>query len=248
MKDNNGGQKEYIMEIRLQKFIADAGIASRRAAEKLILKGEVEVNGEIVKMMGIKIDPTVDEVKYKGEVLKKVEAIEYYLLHKPVRIVSTAADEKNRTCVVDLIKSTHRLYPVGRLDFLSSGLLILTNDGDMTYKLTHPKHEIAKHYEVKISPPITLDDVKKLRAGIDLDGEMTLPCKVKLIKNQSATQVYSIILKEGKNRQIRRMIEKVNSKVIGLERTAIGNITIDGLKYGQYRKLTKDEVIYLKTL
>jgi len=235
------------MEIRLQKFMADAGIASRRAAEKLIANGDVKVNGEVVREMGVKIDPSKDEVMYKKKLLRKVDEMEYFLLHKPVRIVSTASDEKGRTNVVDMITSSHhRLYPVGRLDFMSSGLLILTNDGDLTFKLTHPSHEIEKTYMVKIMPPITLNDVKKLRAGVDLDGETTQACKIKLVKDGKTSQTYSIILKEGKNRQIRRMIELVGSKVMTLERISIGNIKIDGLKYGQFRALTKEEVDYLK--
>lgn len=236
------------MEIRLQKFMADSGICSRRAAEKFIQRGEVKVNGQVVTEMGVKIDPMVDEVQYKSKVLRKVDEMEYYLLHKPTRVVSTASDEKGRTNVVEMVKSNHRLYPVGRLDFMSSGLIMLTNDGDLTYKLTHPKHEIEKQYVVQVSPPLNLDDVKKLRAGVDLDGETTRPCKIKLLKDQHKSQTYSIILKEGKNRQIRRMIETVDSHVMKLERVAIGKIKIDGLKYGQSRRLTKDEVAYLKNL
>ncbi len=236
------------MEVRLQKFIADAGIASRRASEKLISDGYVKVNGEVVTQMGIKIDPTQDEVMYKSKVLKKQATLEYYLLHKPTRVVSTASDEKGRTNVVSLVKSPYRLYPVGRLDYMSSGLIILTNDGDLTYKLTHPKHEIDKEYFVKVQPPINIKQIKMLRAGVDLDGERTQPCKIKLMKDNSNTQVYSIILREGKNRQIRRMVELVGSKVVTLERVAIGKIRIDRLKYAQYRPLTKDEIDYLKGL
>lgn len=237
------------MEIRLQKFIADAGIASRRASEKLIAAGHVKVNGVVVTEMGIKIDPTKDEVMYKSKVLKKVEELEYFLLHKPVRVVSTVSDEKGRTNVVDMIKTSHhRLYPVGRLDFMSSGLLILTNDGDLTYKLTHPKHETEKEYLVKVAPPISIADIKKLRSGVNLDGDMTQPCKIKLMKDNQSSQLYSIILREGKNRQIRRMIEQVGARVVTLERVAIGKIRITDLKYGQYRSLTKEEVIYLKGL
>lgn len=238
------------MEVRLQKFIADAGIASRRAAEKMIARGDVKVNGHVVTEMGIKIDPRVDEVMYKSKVLKKQAEFEYYLLHKPTRVVSTASDEKGRTNVVEMVKSPYRLYPVGRLDFMSSGLLILTNDGDLTYKLTHPKHEIDKTYIAKVEPPISIENVKKLRAGVDLDGDgdRTQPCKIKLLKDNKNTQEYSIILREGKNRQIRRMIELVGSKVVKLERSAIGKIKIDGLKYGQYRPLYKEEIDYLKNL
>lgn len=234
------------MQVRLQKYMADCGIASRRASEKLIEQGLVKINGEVVTELGIKIDPTVDQVSYKGRDLGKVEPFEYFLLHKPVRVVSSASDEKGRQNVVDMVKSHHRLYPVGRLDYMSTGLIILTNDGDLTYRLTHPSHEFEKTYTVRISPQITLEQVKKLRAGVDLDGEKTLPCKIKLIKDIGNSQIYTIALREGKNRQIRRMIESVGSKVMTLERSAIGKITIDGLKYGQYRPLTKDEINYLK--
>lgn len=236
------------MEVRLQKFMADSGVCSRRAAEKLIAKGDVKVNGIVVTEMGVKINPMVDEVMYKSKVLRKVGALEYYLLHKPVRVVSTASDEKGRTNVVDMVKSNHRLYPVGRLDFMSSGLIILTNDGELTYSLIHPSHEVEKQYSVKVTPPISMENVKRLRAGIELDGEQTLPCKIKLLKDMHKSQIYSIILREGKNRQIRRMVEAVGSKVETLERIAIGKIKIDGLKYGQYRPLTKDEIAYLKKL
>ncbi len=177
------------MEVRLQKFMADAGICSRRAAEKLIAKGDVKVNGQVVTEMGLKVNPMTDEIMYKSKVLRKVEALEYYLLHKPVRVVSTASDEKGRSNVVDMIDSHHRLYPVGRLDFMSSGLIILTNDGDLTYKLTHPKHEVEKQYVVKVSPPISIPDIKKLRAGVDLDGEMTMPCKIKLLKDNQKNSI-----------------------------------------------------------
>lgn len=238
------------MEVRLQKFIADAGICSRRAAEKLILRGQVKVNGQVVTEMGIKIDPIMDEVEYKGDILHKVSEFEYYLLHKPRRVVSTASDEKNRTNVVEMVKSNHRLYPVGRLDYMSSGLIILTNDGDMTFNLTHPSHEVDKQYLAKVSPKITEDDLEKLREGVLLDGdkEKTLPCKIKMTNEDATSQTYSIILREGKNRQIRRMVEIVGSKVESLERISIGEIKIQGLKYGMYRHLDEDEITYLKNL
>lgn len=236
------------MEVRLQKFIADAGIASRRASEKLIADGYVTVNGEVVTQMGIKIDPSQDEVMYKNKVLKRQTTLEYFLLHKPTRVVSTASDEKGRTNVVDLVKSPYRLYPVGRLDYMSSGLILLTNDGDLTYKLTHPKHEITKEYLVKVEPPISIKQIKMLSEGVDLDGERTQPCEIKLMKDNGTTQDYSILLREGKNRQIRRMVELVGSTVVTLERVAIGNIRINRLKYAQYRPLTKSEIDYLKGL
>jgi len=236
------------MEERLQKFIASTGICSRRAAERLIANGEIKVNGEVVTEMGIKVDTALDQIEYKGENLNKEEGYSYYLLHKKVRVVSTASDEKGRMNVVDCISSPHRTYPVGRLDFMSSGLIILTNDGDLTYKLTHPKHEISKEYVVRVTPIISKKKVEFMKKGMDIGEEVTQPCVITLVEEKKGVQTYRIVLHEGKNRQIRRMFEQVESKVLSLERVAIGKIRIKGLKYGTYRMLTKEEIVYLKSL
>lgn len=236
------------MEERLQKFIASTGLCSRRAAEKLIAEGNVKVNGRTIVEMGMKINPDIDIVEYKNKRILKDQVFVYYLLHKPLRVVSTASDEKDRKSVVDCVPNKYRVYPVGRLDFMSSGLIILTNDGDLTYKLTHPKHEVTKEYIVKIKPSITMDTIKKLRSGIDIGEELTRPCKIELLEDKDDSQVYKVLLQEGKNRQIRRMFQKVDSNVIALERVAIGEIRIEKLKYGDYRVLTKDELNYLKNM
>ncbi len=234
--------------MRLQKMMASSGVASRRKSEELILEGRVKVNGELVTELGFKVDENKDSVEVDGKIINISEKHVYYILHKPERIVSSAKDEKGRKTVVDMIESEARLYPVGRLDFMSSGLIILTNDGDLTYKLTHPKHDITKTYEVTISPCLNAKQVSKLRSGVAIDGRKTYPCQVHLLKQSGNRQTYNIILKEGRNRQIRKMVEAVGSNVIKLKRIAVGDITLKGLDYGEYRKLSKAEVKYLKRI
>ncbi len=236
------------MEIRLQKYMAEAGIASRRASEKLILDGKVTVNGFVVTELGTKVDPSRDSVEYNGERISIDEKLVYYMLYKPVRVVSTASDDQGRDTVVDMIPSKHRLFPVGRLDFMTSGLIIMTNDGDLTYKLTHPKHEVAKTYIAKVTPKP--DDIKldEIRNGVKLTEYETSPCVIKSIGHGPDWVSYSIVLKEGKNRQIRKMFEYAGVKVLNLERVSIGKLTLKGLKYGGYRELTVSEVDYLKGL
>lgn len=236
------------MEIRLQKYMADAGIASRRASEKLIEQGLVKVNGLVVTEQGIKVDPQKDVIEYNGSRISQDETFVYYMLYKPVRVVSTASDEKNRESVVDMIECEHRLYPVGRLDFMTSGLILLTNDGDLTYKLTHPKHEIEKNYIARVSPKVSNEDIELLRNGIELEAYTTSPCTIKRIESRGDSETYSIILKEGKNRQVRRMFEHVGARIVSLERVSVGKLTLSGLGYGEYRQLTEEEVEYLKQL
>ncbi len=234
--------------IRLQKMMASSGVASRRKCEQYILDGRVVVNGQIVTELGTKVDENKDVIEVDGKEIKVSKKYVYYILHKPERIVSSAKDEKGRQTVVDLVPSDERLYPVGRLDFMSSGLILLTNDGDLTYKLTHPKHDIEKTYEVVISPTINSEKINKLRQGVVIDDRKTRRCKVHLLKQTKDNQKFNIILKEGRNRQIRKMIEAVGSNVIKLKRVSVGDITLKGLDYGKYRKLTKWEVDYLKRI
>ncbi len=234
--------------MRIQKLLASSGVASRRKSEDIIRSGRVTVNGEIVTDVATRIDECKDEVCLDGEIVNVKEKFEYYALHKPERIISSASDEKGRQTVVDMIKTNARLYPVGRLDFMSSGLILLTNDGNLTYKLTHPKHEIEKCYEAVVAPPVSMEKIKKLRSGVVIDGRMTHRCSVKLLKMSTKKQTLSIILKEGRNRQVRKMIEAVGSKVLKLKRLSVGKITLDGIKYGTYRRLTKQEIAYLKSL
>ena len=234
------------MEIRLQKYLADCGIASRRKAEELILQGKVEVNKKIVKELGTKIDNEKDEVKYLGKVVKPENDEKIYiLLNKPIGYVTTLDDQFDRPKITDLIKINKRIVPVGRLDMFTSGAIILTNDGDFVYKVTHPKHEIDKTYTVTIIGKITKEDVEKLEKGVEIDdGYITKPAKVKILKideekNQSRL---SITIHEGKNRQVRKMINSIGKKVLALHRAKIGDIDVKDLNLGNWRYLKKNEI------
>ena len=230
--------------IRLQKYFSDCGILSRRAAEAEILAGRVLVNG-IPAVLGDKIDPGVDIVEYRGKaVLPRQDKPHcYVMLNKPRGVVSTAKDEKGRTNVIELVQiSNTRLYPVGRLDMDSDGLLLLTDDGELTNQLTHPRHEIPKIYHVTLSTSPTREQMDVLTSPMELDGYRLLPVKVKQI---GETQL-EMELFEGRNRQIRRMCQKAELKVLRLTRIAIGKLTLDDLPSGKWRYLTENEVEYLR--
>ncbi len=204
------------MEVRLQKYLADCGIASRRKAEELILQGKVMINNRIVKELGTKVDSEKDEVKFSGRVVKpQNDEHIYILLNKPIGYVTTLTDQFDRPTVLDLVKVSKRIVPVGRLDMFTSGAIILTNDGDFVYKVTHPKHEVDKTYTVTVIGNITNEEVDKLRNGVEIEGGyITKPAKVKILrideeKNQSRL---SITIHEGKNRQVRKMCEAIRKK------------------------------------
>ncbi|MBO5397626.1 MAG: rRNA pseudouridine synthase [Clostridia bacterium] len=234
-------------EMRLQKFLSSAGIASRRKCEELILEGKVLVNGKIVTELGTKVNPDTDEVIYNRT---KVELPEekhvYILLNKPIGYVTTANDQFGRDTVLDLVKKVNkRIVPVGRLDMFTSGALILTDDGDFIYKVTHPKHEITKTYTVTVRGIVEESEVQKLREGVIIDEDYTTkPAEAKIIKidkekNQSRMEIK---IHEGKNRQIRKMCEAIGRKVLALHRTKIGNIGVKDLKIGTWRYLNDKEV------
>ena len=230
--------------IRLQKFLSDCGILSRRAAEAEILAGRVLVNG-IPARLGDKVDPDTDNVEYRGKaVLPRGDKSHcYVMLNKPRGIVTTAHDEKGRANVTDLVKIPNaRLYPIGRLDMDSDGLLLLTDDGELTNQLTHPRHQIPKIYHVKISCPPTREQLNTLSAPMELDGYRLLPVGVKLIGDT----LLEMELYEGRNRQIRRMCQAVGIKIQRLTRVAIGKLTLGELPSGKWRYLTDEEVNYLR--
>lgn len=229
--------------IRLQKFFTDTGTLSRRAAEAEIEAGRVLVNGAVAKL-GDKIDPDVDVVEYKGRILRprKDKQYRYIMLHKPRGYVTTAKDEKGRKTVTDLTRAVGtRVYPVGRLDMDSEGLLLLTDDGEFANRLTHPRHEIPKIYHVTLSPPPTKEQLEALAAPMELDGYRLLPIGVRVL---SESQL-ELTLYEGRNRQIRRMCEAVGLKVVRLCRKAIGDLKLEPLPIGKWRELTENEVAYL---
>lgn len=203
------------MEERLQKFLANAGIASRRKCEELILDGKISVNGKIVTELGTKINPNVDKVEYCGKLVTLPSKYVYILLNKPIGYVTTAKDQFNRDSVLDLVKVKERVVPVGRLDMYTSGALILTNDGDFVYKVTHPKHEITKTYTVTLSGIVTKEAVQKLRDGVEIEENSekykTKPAKVKILKTDEEKYMsrLEITIHEGKNRQVRKMCEAI---------------------------------------
>ena len=230
-------------EERLQKFLASAGIASRRKCEELILEGKIEVNGKIVTELGTKVNSN-DVVKYNGKVVKPEEEFVYILLNKPIGYVTTVKDQFKRDTVLDLVKVNKRIVPVGRLDMYTSGALILTNDGEFVNKLTHPKNEVNKTYNVTVKGRITNEEVKQLENGVKIDDEyITKPAKVKILKIDEEKNIsrIQITIHEGKNRQVRKMCEAINKKVLALHRSKIGNIDVKDLKIGTWRYLTEKE-------
>jgi len=233
-------------EERLQKYLANQGIASRRKVEEYILQGKVKVNGKVVKELGTKINPLKDKIEFEGKEVKQEIKKVYVLLNKPIDYVTTVKDQFDRNAVVDLVKGAgENLLPVGRLDMYTSGALILTNDGDFIYHVTHPKHEVEKTYTVTLRGKVTNEDVEKLRDGVTIDEEyLTKPAKVKILKIDEEKNIsrLQITIHEGKNRQVRKMCEAVGKKVVALHRSKIGNIEVKDLKIGNWRYLTKKEV------
>ena len=242
-------------KIRLSKYFTDCGIMSRRAAEEEIKKGRVTVNGHTAEL-GEKIDPESDEVIYNGKKVKpETDSKVYVMLNKPRGIVCTSSDEKGRDNVTDLCRGVKdksgksvRLYPVGRLDMDSDGLLLLTNDGALANKLTHPRHSIPKIYHVTIKGKFGGDDLAILGESIDLDGKPTLPVRVSKVGETENGTVARFELYEGRNRQIRRMCEAHNVRILQLTRVAIGKVKLEKLETGKWRHLTEKEVHYLKTV
>ena len=232
-------------EIRLQKYMADCGIASRRKCEELIEEGNVTVNGVLITELGTKVVPDKDEVCFKGRKIRPSERKVYILLNKPIGYVTTVSDQFNRDTVLDLIKVKERIVPVGRLDMYTSGALILTNDGEFVNIVTHPSHEIEKTYIVTIIGIVTKEDVKKLEDGVIIDENYkTKPAKVKILKTDTELNRSRLEIKihEGKNRQVRKMCEAIGKKVVALHRTKIGNVQVKDLKIGTWRYLTDIEV------
>ena len=234
--------------MRLQKYLANAGVASRRKAEELILAGKVKVNGIVVTELGVKVDPNKDKVEYDCKVVSQSNENVYILLNKPIGYVTTVKDQFNRDSVLDLVKVNQRVVPVGRLDMYTSGALILTNDGDFVYKVTHPKHEIEKTYTVTLKGIVQKDLVEQLRKGVKIEDYITRPAKVKILKidkdkNQSRLE---ITIHEGKNRQIRKMCMSIGYKVLALHRSKIAGIEVKDLPLGQWRYLRKEELQIIK--
>lgn len=229
--------------------MADAGIASRRGAEKIIAEGRVAVNGETVREMGVQIDENYDTVTVDGEKIKNTEKKYYIMLNKPVGFVSTVSDDKGRDTVTDLVSDiSARIYPVGRLDYDTEGLLLMTNDGDLTYRITHPKHDVKKTYVAEVTGNITMDTINSLRRGVVIDGFKTSPAEVEVIgATQYGTKI-EITIHEGKNRQVRRMFESLGCIVKKLKRTGEAGLVLGHLPLGKWRKLSESEINMLKKI
>ncbi len=235
--------------IRIQKFFTDCGVLSRRAAEEEIKAGRVRVNGEIATI-GQKIDPEHDTVTYRGQAVTMDTHPRnvYVMLNKPRGYVTTMSDEQGRPCVTKLIEDVPvRIYPIGRLDMDSEGLLLLTNDGELANKLTHPRHEIPKIYHVKIAGTVTQEQLKALNKPMDIDGYQILPVDVKLTSIQQDHCMLRMTLFEGRNRQIRKMCQTQKLNILSLRRIAIGELELGNLAPGQWRYLTQSQVQYLKS-
>lgn len=238
------GKEQKIM--RLNKYIAQAGIASRRKADELIAAGEVKINGVVMTQLGYDVQPG-DVVAVRGSVIQDISRPVYYMLNKPVGYITSVQDEKGRPTVMELMSGVEqRVFPVGRLDYNTSGLLIMTNDGDLAYRLTHPKHQVFKTYKARVTGYLSMGRAARLRNGVDIGGYITSKAKVEVLREGEHSTVVEIQISEGKNRQVRKMFAAVGNQVVELQRTAIGNVLLGHLKEGHYRKLTQKEIEYLK--
>lgn len=234
--------------MRLNKYIASAGLASRRKADELIKAGKVKINGAVLDEPGYDVAPG-DVVEVNGNVIEPVKRQVYIMLNKPKGYITSVSDDRDRPTVMDLVAEVDaRLFPIGRLDYNTSGLLLMTNDGDFAYRLTHPKHEVEKTYRARVAGVLSPERIAKLRKGVDIGGFVTSPARVTVIKQLDRSALVEIKIHEGKNRQIRKMFAAVGNKVIELERVAMGELHLGHLKVGHYRKLTRQEIEYLKTV
>ena len=235
--------------MRLQKYLAQCGVASRRHAEEMIAQGLVQVNGQTVTEMGVQVEEN-DVVCVRGEQVRPEAEKRYILYHKPMGEVTTVSDDRGRETVMDHFRDFPvRLYPVGRLDYDSEGLLLLTNDGDLAARLTHPSHEVDKTYLARVSMQLTPDEIHQLRTGVTLeDGFRTSPAKVRVIREETFASAVLITIHEGHNRQVRRMMEAVGHKVLLLRRVRFGPIDLKGVERGSWRDLTAEEIKMLKEL
>ena len=237
--------------MRINKYIASCGIASRRKAEEIILQKRVRVNGKVVEELSFNIDENEDIVEIDGVQIGLDEKEVYIVLNKPEGYITTVKDQFDRPSVLDLVSDiSERIYPIGRLDYETSGLLILTNDGDLTYKLTHPKHEVDKTYMAIVKGIPTIDEMKKFEEGLYIEDYKTAPAKIRIMKRDEEKNyaICEIKIHEGRNRQVRKMCRAINHPVLRLRRVAMGKITLRETKVGEYRHLTTEEVEYLKGL
>ncbi|NFR87569.1 rRNA pseudouridine synthase [Clostridium botulinum] len=236
------------MEERLQKYMASCGVASRRKCEEIILNGEVKVNGVVITELGTRVNPVEDNVEYKGSLITKEENKVYIILNKPEGYITSAKDEKGRKTVLDLVKVNERIYPIGRLDYDSSGLILLTNDGDVYNKIIHPREELNKKYIAVVKGEVSKKDIDTFNKGIDIGGYITAPASLEVLSYANGKSTVEVCIHEGKNRQIRKMCTAINHEVLSLNRVSIGEIQLKYLKKGEWRELTTEELDYIRNL
>lgn len=236
------------MEERLQKYMASCGVASRRKCEELILNGRVTVNGNIITELGTKVIPNKDIVKFDGKLISKEENKVYIILNKPEGYITSLKDEKGRKTILDLVNIKERIFPIGRLDYDSSGLLLLTNDGEIYNKIIHPRVKLDKKYIAVVNGRFTEKEMETFRNGVDIGGYITATSNIREISFENNLSTVEITIHEGKNRQIRKMCSSFNHNVISLKRVAIGKIKLGYLKKGEFRNLTKEELDYINSL
>lgn len=234
--------------MRLNKYLADCGVDSRRNCDEIIAQGRVKVNGKTITRLGVDVDPENDSVSLDGRRLRRKRRDVYVMLHKPKGVVCTAKDDKGRKTVLNLVDVKARLFPVGRLDYDTEGLLLLTTDGQLAQTLTHPSHHIPKTYVARIFGELSEEEEKSLEKGVLLDGALTQPASVKVVEKDDRTSRIEITIFEGRNRQVRRMLESVGKDVEFLKRVSVGELRLGGLSRGKYRFLTEKEINYLKSL
>jgi 23S rRNA pseudouridine2605 synthase len=235
------------MEERLQKVMSEFGVASRRKCEELIAVGKVKVNGQLVTEQGCKVDKEKDIIEVSGKLIKNPDTKLYILLNKPTGYITSVKDQFGRPTVLDLLKGVStRVFPIGRLDYDTAGLIILTNDGDLTYRITHPKHNIDKTYRTLVKGRITDEDIMAFRRGLAIEDYVTSPARMEIVGEAKGNSIVDITIHEGKNRQVRKMCSAIGHEVISLTRIRIGELGLGSLKPGQWRYLDKSEVDYLK--
>ena len=244
----NKNGKDHHHQIRLNRFLAMAGVGSRRNCDGFILEGRVKVNDKPVVRLGMRVDPETDVVEFDGKIIEPPNERIYILLNKPLRTVTTAKDDKKRRTVIDLIGAPRRLFPVGRLDYNTTGALLITNDGDLTYYLIHPRFQIKKVYRVMLNKVIRPIDLHHFQNGIDLDGRKTMRCKARELRRMGNRSYLEVELHEGRNRQIRRMFEVLGYHVEQLHRNNFAGMEVNDLNPGEWRELTSGEVRKLKAL
>lgn len=237
--------------MRINKYLATLGVASRRSVDTLILQSKILVNGRVA-IQGMDVSDE-DEIVIDGQKLemkleKEIDEKVYYMLNKPLEVLSSSSDDRGRTTVVDLVKTNKRIFPIGRLDYMTTGLILLTNDGELFNRLVHPKSEIYKKYYLKVFGEVKKYEIEQLKKGVNLEDGKTLPAKVSTVKIENNKTSLYISIREGKNRQVRRMIEKFGYKVLMLRREKIGELSLGDLPEGKYRELTKEEIEYLYSI